>query len=188
MVSYLKVENSQISTNVVYYNFGGKDINNYEVFSQSYPNEIIPEGYFIGNETSVLVGSSSMMIFHGKDKAQPGETITIEKKIKSVFRHDKYIGMLLKNEGKEGYELRVYTIYGKQVFSENLTKEYSHVTMSGREILLYNNNQLCIYQLNGSKRFEGELAENISNITPVFGINKYLVMNANGMEEIQFVK
>lgn len=190
MVSYLKVENSQISTNVVYYNFGGKDsgVNNYEVFSKSYPNEIIPEGYFIGNETSVLVGSSSMMIFHGKDKPQPGETITVEKKIKSVFRHDKYVGMLLKNEGKEGYELRVYTIYGKQVFSENLTKEYSHVTMSGREILLYNNNQLCIYQLNGSKRFEGELSNSISKITPVSGINKYLVMNADGMEEIQFVK
>ena len=96
--------------------------------------------------------------------------------------------MLLKNEGKEGYELRVYTIYGKQVFSENLTKEYSHVTMSGREILLYNNNQLCIYQLNGSKRFEGELSNSISKITPVSGINKYLVMNADGMEEIQFVK
>lgn len=190
MVAYLKIENGQIGTNVIYYNFGekGSEVSDYEVCTQSYPNEIIPEGYFIGNETSVLLGDSSMMIFHGKDNPQPGEVIAIGKKIKSVFRHDKYIGMLLKNEGKEGYELRVYTIYGKQVFSENLEKEYSNVVMSGQEILLYHNNQLCIYQLNGSKRFEGELSDGISKITPVFGINKYLVMNANGMEEIQFVK
>lgn len=174
----------------MYYNFGGdgQEVKDYEMFSEVYENTIIPEAYFIGNDTSVLLGDSSLRIFHGAGKPEPGEEIKIDKKINNVFRYDKYIGMLLKNEGKQGYELRLYTIYGKQVFSENLDKEYSNITMAGREIMLYDNNQLCVYGLNGVKRFEGEVKNNISEITPVFGINKYLVMNANGMDEIRFVK
>lgn len=190
IVSYLKIENGTANSRIVYYNFGGdgQEVKDYEMFSEVYENTIIPEAYFIGNDTSVLVGDSSLRIFHGAGKPEPGEEIKIDKKINNVFRYDKYIGMLLKNEGKQGYELRLYTIYGKQVFSENLDKEYSNITMAGREIMLYDNNQLCVYGLNGVKRFEGEVKNNISEITPVFGINKYLVMNANGMDEIRFVK
>lgn len=190
IVSYLQVVNGTVNSKVVYYNFGGKgqEAKDYEIFSEVYENAVVPEAYFIGNEMSVLVGDSSMMVFHGSDKPVLSEKIAIDKKINNIFRCDKYIGMLLKNEGKQGYELRVYTIYGKQVFSENLDKEYSNITMSGREIMLYDNNQLCIYNLNGIKRFEGEVKNNISEITPIFGINKYLVMNANGMDEVQFVK
>lgn len=190
LVSYLQITNGKVNSRVVYYDFSGKgqEVEDYEIFSEVYEDTVIPEAYFIGNEVSVLVGDASLMIFHGKGDPVLSKNIKIDKKINSIFRYDKYIGMFLKNEGKEGYELRLYTIYGKQVFSENVDKEYANATMAGREIMLYDNNQLCIYGLNGVKRFEGEVKNNISEITPVFGINKYLVMNANGMDEIQFAK
>ena len=38
------------------------------------------------------------------------------------------------------------------------------------------------------KKFEGEMNNEIFEIVPVMGVNKYIVMNANGMESIRLVK
>ncbi|MFR3390866.1 MAG: hypothetical protein ACLTT1_09730 [[Clostridium] scindens] len=34
----------------------------------------------------------------------------------------------------------------------------------------------------------GEMDNNILEALPVFGVNKYIVMNANGMEKVRLVK
>ena len=39
-----------------------------------------------------------------------------------------------------------------------------------------------------SKKFDGELNETIQEMFPILGVNKYIVMNANGMEVVRFVK
>lgn len=40
----------------------------------------------------------------------------------------------------------------------------------------------------GILKFKGELDNNILEIFPIKGVNKYIVMNANGMEHMRFVK
>ena len=45
-----------------------------------------------------------------------------------------------------------------------------------------------IYSELGVKKFEGEMDKEIMEILPLQGINKYLVMNADGIEEIRLVK
>jgi hypothetical protein len=38
------------------------------------------------------------------------------------------------------------------------------------------------------KQFEGTTEYEIKEVIPVFGINKYLVMNADGLAEVRLVK
>ena len=40
----------------------------------------------------------------------------------------------------------------------------------------------------GVKQFEGTTEYEIKEVIPVFGINKYLVMNADGLAEVRLVK
>ena len=68
-----------------------------------------------------------MVIYTGKDIPKQAVKITMDKEIKSVFHNEKYIGLILKNHGKSGYELRLYNKTGKVVLSKEFTGDYNHV-------------------------------------------------------------
>ena len=53
---------------------------------------------------------------------------------------------------------------------------------------MYEAQSCMIYSNLGVRKFDGELNESIQEIIPLTGINKYLVMNANGIEEVRLVK
>lgn len=38
------------------------------------------------------------------------------------------------------------------------------------------------------KKFEGETENDILEIFPIAGVNKYIMMNTNGMEDVRLVK
>lgn len=53
---------------------------------------------------------------------------------------------------------------------------------------MYDGKKCSVYTRTGIHKYDGELDSNILEIFPVLGVNKYIVMNANGMEVIRFVK
>lgn len=190
LVSYLTIQNGKVSTNVYYYNFGdeGKEADNYEIVTDSYEDMTAPSVFFMDQETSVIVGNDRMLIYKGREIPELNETVTLEKEIKSVFYSTKYIGFVLKNEGEKGYELCLYNKSGKKILSENFSGDYSNVKICGSQVIMYEGKKCSIFTKNGIKKFEGEMDETIQEMFPVFGVNKYIVMNANGMEEVRLVK
>lgn len=190
LVSYVEVKDGQTAAKLAYYDFSGDgDGNdNYLTTTAEYVDEIMPETFFIGNETSVAVGTSHVVIYSGKQAPKVKSEIKIDKKIKSTFHSDRYIGLVLKNEGESGYEVRLYNTNGKRVLSTNIDGEYSNVTMAENQIVLYDNNTCCIVNMAGIKRYEGETTESIQEMFPVWGINKYLMINANGIQEVRLTK
>ena len=96
--------------------------------------------------------------------------------------------MILKNEGKEGYELRLYNAGGKRAMSEDFTGDYKNVKICGSQVIMYDGKKCGIFMRSGVQRFSGEMDNNILEIFPVAGVNKYIVMNANGMEKVRLVK
>ena len=53
---------------------------------------------------------------------------------------------------------------------------------------MYSGRKCGIFLSGGVKKFEGEMDNDILEIRPISGVNKYVVMNANGMEDIRLVK
>lgn len=190
LVSYLVIQNGKASTNVYYYNFGegGKEADNYEIVTDNYEDMTAPSAFFLDQETSVIVGNNRLLIYKGKETPKLAQTVELEKEIKSVFYSTRYIGLILKNEGEEGNELCLYNKNGKKVLSENFSGDYSNVKICGSQVIMYEVKKCSVFTRNGIKKFDGELNETIQEMFPILGVNKYIVMNANGMEVVRFVK
>ena len=94
----------------------------------------------------------------------------------------------MKNKGQKGYELCLYNKNGKKILSQDFSGDYSNVKICGSQVIMYEGKKCCVFTKNGIKKFDGEMDETIQEMFPVFGVNKYIVMNANGMEEVRFVK
>lgn len=72
--------------------------------------------------------------------------------------------------------------------SQDFKGEYSNVKLCGGQVILYDGKKCCIFMRNGIQKFAGETDNNIMEIFPIAGVNKYIVMSANGMEKIRLVK
>lgn len=53
---------------------------------------------------------------------------------------------------------------------------------------MYDGKKCSVYTRNGIHKYQGEVDDVILEIFPTFGVNKYIVMSANGMEVVRFVK
>lgn len=189
-VIYLRVQDGKLESRVGYYNFGekGEEQTDHEVASKEFKTSVAATGFFLSQSVSAVVGDNCLTLFKGKEAPEEVTTVTIEKEIQSIFHNEKYIGMILKNEGKEGYELRLYNTAGKKVMSEDFTGSYKKAKVSGSQVILYDGKKCSIFLRSGVKKFEGEMNNEIFEIVPVAGVNKYIVMNANGMESVRLVK
>ena len=189
-VLYFYTQDGAITSKVMYYNFGeaGRSKTDNQVSSQEYKDTVMVSGFFLDQDVSAAVGDNCLAIYHGKDAPEEKVQIAIDKEIRSVFHSENYIGMVLKNEGKEGYELRLYNGDGKVVISKDFTGDYGNVKLCGRQVIMYEGKKCSIILRNGIQKFEGEMGNNIMEIFPVAGVNKYIVMSADGMEKIRLVK
>lgn len=189
-VIYLRVQEGRLESRVGYYNFGekGEEQTDHEVASKEYKNSVAATGFFLNQSVSAVVGDNCLTLFKGKEVPEEVTTVTIEKEIQSVFHNEKYIGMILKNEGKGGHELCLYNTAGKKVMSKEFKGSFKNAKISGSQVILYDGKKCSIFLRSGVKKFEGEMNNEIFEIVPVMGVNKYIVMNANGMESIRLVK
>lgn len=189
-VAYLYIQSGKMISKISYYNFGeaGDGKTDRQVTSKEYEDTVMAEGFFMSQKVSVVVGDDKMVIYKGSDIPEESVSVDIDKEIKSVFHSDKYIGLILKNEGKGGYELRLYNASGKQVLSKDFAGDYSNIKMSGSQVIMYDGKKCSIFMRSGIQKFQGEMETNILEIFPVAGVNKYIVINANGMESVRLVK
>lgn len=189
-VLYLYTEAGAVKSRVIYYNFGesGEEKTDHLVAQTEYEDTVMASGFFMDEKISVAVGDNRLTIYRGGNVPEETENIEIKKQIKSVFHNEKYIGMVLKNEGKEGYELRLYNTRGQVAMSENFTGDYSHVKLCGSQVIMYDGKNCSIFTRGGIHKFDGEMNSNILEIFSVPGVNKYIVMNENGLEVVRLVK
>lgn len=189
-VLYVYTQEGELVSRVCYYNFGerGEKETDNQVNRQEYKDTLMTAGFFLNRSTSVAVGDDCLVIYRGEEVPEEEQQITLDKEIKSVFHNDRYVGLILRNEGKEGYELRLYNTGGKMVMSQDFDGDYSNVKLCGGQVIMYDGKKCSIFMRSGIQKFTGEMSNNIMEIYPIAGVNKYIVMSANGMEKIRLVK
>ena len=190
LVSYMSVQNGKTDTNIVYYYFdeAKKEDGDYKVLSETYEDMLAPTAFFMSDSAAVVAGDDRVLIYDVKETPELQQTISLNKKVKSVFYNQRYIGLILKNEGKAGYELRLYNVQGQEVLSADFTGDYSNVKLDGNQVIMYDGKKCSVFTRSGIHKFEGELGKDILEMVSTFGVNKYIVMNADGMEVVRFVK
>lgn len=189
-VSYYCVSDGVEATRVVYYSFkdGNTEKESYQVTEDIYKKAVIPLSFFVNNKKSIMVSDSSFMIYEGKEEPQLTKTVEIDKEIQSVFYDENYIGFVLKNAGEEKSELRLYNMNGEQKMSKTFIGEYSNITIADGNVMMFDGGKCAIFSSWGVQKFEGEVEMNIKEILPLTGINMYLLISNDGMEEVRLVK
>lgn len=189
-VSYLCVADGVEATRVVYYNFKGSDTEkeSYQVTEDVYKNTVMPTSFFADNKKSIVVGESSFVVYEGKDTPKATMTVELDKEVQQVFYDDEYLGFVLKNVGEEESELRLYNMNGEQKMSKTFVGEYSNISISKGNIVMLDGKKCIIFSDWGVRKFDGEVEMNIKEILPLTGINMYLLVSNDGMEEVRLVK
>lgn len=188
MVSYLHVKD--MSTRVAFYYFGksGNNEKDHQVMKNEYPDTVAPTVAFLDEETSLLVTDHSLVFYEGLEKPKQTKNIEIDKQIEKVCYSEDYVALVLKNVGETGYELRLYQTNGELKMSKKVDKEYKNIKIIDEQIFLTNQDSCAIYSASGICKFKGKLEMNILEIFPAGGINKYIVISANGFKEVQLAK
>lgn len=189
-VVYMAVHGTEVTSKVCYYNFGeeGADKADHLVLEKEFNGSVAAAGFFMDGSVSVVVADNGMTIFKGKSTPKEVAAVSMKEEIQSVFHSGEYIGMIVKQDGKSGYELRLYNRSGNRVLAEAFQGEYKSAKISAGQVILYDGKKCSIYTKMGVHRFEGEMDNNIFEIFPIGGVNKYIVINANGMENVRLVK
>lgn len=186
LVSYMKVQNSEIVGDIAYYYF--EDEEQYEVSKMSYEDSVIPVVGFLEKERSFVV-TEDMLYFY-KSLREPEEVARVElqQEMVGITYSDDLIAVLLRSGGSTGYELRIYNAEGKMLSSAEVTKEYSNIKIMEEEVILFDGTQCSIYEKNGLKRYEGEMETELKLMFPLSGIRKYIMVNVNGFQEVRLMK
>ena len=189
-VAYLYIEGAAVKSKVIYYNFGetGKAKTDNIVMSEDYDGTVMAEIFFMGDDRSVVVGDDRFVIYRGKDLPEKEKEIELDQEIQSVFHSDRYIGFILLNQEKSGYELRLYSRLGEQVLSRDIPGKYSNVKIDGNEVIMFDGSRCCIMTATGIMKFNGDVNVEALEIFRAPGINRYYMMSVDELRVIYLTK
>ena len=144
--------------------------------------------FFMGSDRSVVVGDNSIVIYKGKAEPKKEKEISIGQEIQSVFHSDQYIGLILLNSEKSGYELRLYDRFGERILNKEIAGRYENAKIEGSEVIMYEGSKCCIVTANGIVKFEGDIKTEALEIFKASRLNRYYVMSADELRVIYLTK
>lgn len=186
MVSYLSTKNGTLKSMVAFYNFGkeGQEKTDNLIYTEDFEQTVVPDVFYMDASTSVAVGDRSFVIYEGTKSVKKKTEVKLNQEIRSEFHSDRYIGFILTNKDKSGYEVQLYDKTGKQIINREITGEYSHVKIAGDEIIMFDGTKGCIISDTGIQRFKGDWGIEVQEVIPVAGIHRYLIA---GEDELRLV-
>lgn len=191
MVSYLYVDGNTPTSYVAFYNFGSAGQNQMDnmVSGYTYANVMVPQVSFLSSSVSAAVRDDGLTLYNGTQIPAEGLTITEETEIISSFICSEGVGIVVKNTSEDsdenGYTMKIYNLKGKLSTKKNFQVDYTSLTVSDNQIILYNDRQVSIFTMNGNEKFHGTIEEGmIQNICKV-GHNRYLVVTDSNIETIK---
>ena len=189
LVSYLITESDGIQTKVVYYDFGGEDIDkkDFKIHEQVYEGNIIPVVGYLDKETSILAADNKVVLLKGKEELTETACIPVYE-ISNITYNEKSIVMIVKEEASSAYKLKSYNVSGELVSEIELDREYGNIEVFDDQIILYEENECSVFTKDGICKYKGEMDTEILEMFPLFGLNKYMMINANGFYEIRLAK
>lgn len=188
-VCYLKESGGTLLTGVTFFNFGdvGQNETDNMVSSFKYEDTIIPYDVFLNSSTNMAVTDNSVIFYKGADVPNNPVVNDIgQTQILSVYNSDSYAGIISSGTAEDGaYKLTVYNTSGKEVLEKYFDFAYTDMFFSDDQFVIYNDTEWQLYGIDGTLRFEGEFDENIRTIIPGSSRNKFTIVTADSIDQIE---
>lgn len=188
MVTYQFVDGSETTSYVAFYNFGdvGQNEEDRIVSGYTYEGIVIPEIRYLNTNCSAALREDGFTIYKGGQIPKEGKTEKVEEEIISTFCDEDTIGMVFKNGEKDKkYTMKVYSAEGNLRFERKFNIPYTTIKMSGGNILLYNDSQICVLNSRGVQKYNGTVDGSVHDFIKI-GWNRYLLVLDSGVNVIKF--
>lgn len=187
VTSYVSLNNGSMQSKVTFYNFGGVGQNYIDkmVGGFDFGQTLVADVKFVDNDTVVAFGDNKYRIYSMKERPELVHEGEVKSEIKSILHNENYIGFVLNNPTEENkYSIMLYDLKGNKVLDKAMNYAYQNIYLSGKEIIMYSNQDWIIWRANGSKKIYYKFDNKISSILPVKGSDKYIIVNGANMQEV----
>lgn len=190
-VSYLQVQEGSINSCIVFYNFGpvGGNFVDKIVASKVYEDTVIPRIKYLGDSICAAVSNQGIIYYAGKEIPEETAIVTETKEIRSIFFGSGHVGLVTEGEGNKEestrYEIHLYDTSGNQILTQGTNLAYNQVKMSGKNLILFNENECEIYSDQGVLRYAGSFDGAIADIYKGSGLRKYILVFSDRTEEVK---
>ena len=183
IVSYLCIEGSSMKSRIISYNFS--DTQSEHVADTLELEELYPKVEFLENNKAALFGEKSFALYNTDSKEVTAQQ-TFENEIVSVFCSDQKLGFIFRNSDENGqYYMEIYNKAGKRNASVYFDFDYEGINVSDDEIILYNTQEVAVYQMNGRLKFSSTLNTSVTNVMASWESGMYWLVDDQSLREIR---
>ena len=182
-VSYLIVKSGSMQSRIVSYDFS--DVEGDHLLDTQELEGLYPKAEFLDSREVVLFGEKGFVRYQAdSNKIETQESF--ESEINSVFCTNQKLGFIFKNEDDNGkYRMEIYNKAGKKSSTYYFDLDYSGMTADDDEVILYNDEEMLIYQMGGRVRFRGTFNTAVTSVMPSWEDGLYWLIDDQSLREIR---
>ena len=182
-VSYLIVNSGSMQSRIVFYDFS--DVEGDHLLDTQELEGLYPKAEFLDSREVVLFGEKGFVLYQADSKKIETQE-NFESEINSVFCTDQELGFIFKNEDDNGkYRMEIYNKAGKKSSTYYFDLDYSGLTADDDEVILYNDEEMLIYQMGGRVRFRGTFNTAVTGVMPSWEDGLYWLIDDQSLREIR---
>ena len=181
-VSYLIVKSGSMQSRIVAYDFS--DVEGDHLLDTQELEGLYPKAAFLDSREVVLFGEKGFVLYQADSKKIETQE-NFESEINSVFCTNQKLGFIFKNEDDNGkYRMEIYNKAGKKSSTYYFDLDYSGMTADDDEVILYNDEEMLIYQMGGRVRFRGAFNTAVTGVMPSWEDGLYWLIDDQSLREI----
>lgn len=182
-VSYLIVKSGSMQSRIVAYDFS--DVEGDHLLDTQELEGLYPKAAFLDSRKVVLFGEKGFVLYQADSKKIETQE-NFESEINSVFCTNQKLGFIFKNEDDNGkYRMEIYNKAGKKSSTYYFDLDYSGMTADDDEVILYNDEEMLIYQMGGRVRFRGTFNTAVTGVMPSWEDGLYWLIDDQSLREIR---
>ena len=182
-VSYLIVKSGSMQSRIVAYDFS--DVEGDHLLDTQELEGLYPKAAFLDSREVVLFGEKGFVLYQADSKKIETQE-NFESEINSVFCTNQKLGFIFKNEDDNGkYRMEIYNKAGKKSSTYYFDLDYSGMTSDDDEVILYNDEEMLIYQMGGRVRFRGTFNTAVTGVMPSWEDGLYWLIDDQSLREIR---
>ena len=182
-VSYLIMKSGSMQSRIVSYDFS--DVEGDHVLDTQELEGLYPKAAFLDSREVVLFGEKGFVLCQADSKKIETQE-NFESEINSVFCTNQKLGFIFKNEDDNGkYRMEIYNKAGKKSSTYYFDLDYSGMTADDDEVILYNDEEMLIYQMGGRVRFRGTFNTAVTGVMPSWEDGLYWLIDDQSLREIR---
>ena len=182
-VSYLIVKSGSMQSRIVAYDFS--DVEGDHLLDTQELEGLYPKAAFLDSREVVLFGEKGFVLYQADSKKIETQE-NFEREINSVFCTNQKLGFIFKNEDDNGkYRMEIYNKAGKKSSTYYFDLDYSGMTADDDEVILYNDEEMLIYQMGGRVRFRGTFNTAVTGVMPSWEDGLYWLIDDQSLREIR---